>query len=136
MEHLKAIIILIVVSSFITGMHATSEPVMEERCYTSTNSRGEGFWLHINYDRAGNAKSIRYKDKTTSIPLSYYGRELVHLPEYGVRIYARTYFETYKGKVTGKLYLLEERLDTGIGVVFERVKDRQIFYFEDCEYGE
>ncbi len=103
-----------------------------ERCYSSTNSRGEAFLLHIAYGPEGSARSIRYRDKTTSIPLSYGGQELVSFPEFNVRINANTYLETYNGKTTGKLYLLERRLETGIGVVFQRSKDGQFFYFADC----
>ena len=110
----------------------TSYSLLYETCYTSENNRGEGFWLHINYDRNGKANRIRYKDNSTSIPLSKFGREKKYFSRYGSSSYVTTYFETYKGNVTGKLYVLDESKYDGIDVIFERMKDGQIFYFEEC----
>jgi len=123
----------IVFSLFAIAPDITALP-LDERCYTSTNARGEGFWLHINFGRNGRATSIRYKDKSKSIPLSYFGRESIYLSEYGQRYYVDTYVETYKNKVTGKLYILDEYLpNQSTNIVFERMKDGQIFYFEECD---
>jgi hypothetical protein len=110
----------------------TSYSLLYETCYTSENNRGEGFWLHINYDRYGKANRIRYKDYSTSIPLSKFGREKKYFSRYESSCYVTTYFETYKGNVTGKLYVLDESRYDGISVIFERMKDGHIFYFEEC----
>lgn len=127
------IFLSIVFSLFAIAPDITAIP-LGERCYTSSNARGEGFWLHINFGRNGRATSIRYKDKSQSIPLSYFGRESIYLSEYGQRYYVDTYVETYKNKVTGKLYILDEYLpNQSTNIVFERMKDGQIFYFEECD---
>jgi hypothetical protein len=110
----------------------TSPPTTEERCYTSTNSRGQQFRLHISLGGDGNPTSVRYRDKSTSIPLSYYGREMIHVPEFNTSTYAKTYTETHNGRTTGKVYFLERRLSNGVGVVFERTSDGQFFYYADC----
>jgi hypothetical protein len=110
----------------------TSSPASEERCYSSTNSRGQQFRLHISIGGDGNPTSVRYRDKSTSIPLSYHGREVIHVPEFNTSIYAKTYTETHNGRTTGKVYFLERRLSNGVGVVFERTSDGQFFYYADC----
>jgi hypothetical protein len=105
-----------------------------EICYTSTNNRGEGFWLHINYDKYGRANRIRYNDKKASIPLSFFGKERKYFSIFNSYIGVTTYYETYRGKVTGILYITDDVLDEGINVIFERVKDGQIFIFQECDY--
>lgn len=125
---------LCIVFSFLAVTPELTAHPLGERCFTSTNARGEGFWLHINFGRNGRATSIRYKDKSTSIPLSYYGRQSIYLSEYGQEFYADTYVETYKNKVTGKVYILDEYLpNQSSNIVFQRMKDGQIFYFEECD---
>jgi hypothetical protein len=122
-----------IVLSLILVTQNTSLSNTAERCYTSTNNRGEAFWLYINYDRYGKANRIRYNDKKSSIPLSYYGREKRYFSMNGSYQYVSTYYETYKGNVTGKLYILDEVNEDGVSIVFERMKDGQIFLFEECD---
>ncbi|MFZ9743089.1 MAG: hypothetical protein ACO3B0_05830 [Chitinophagaceae bacterium] len=103
-----------------------------EICFTSYNSRGKSFFLHILFDRNNNPRTIRYKGNATAITLSYYGRERIFLPDLRETRSATVYMETYRNEVTGKLYILDSPLYNGVYVAFVRMKDGRFFYFNEC----
>jgi hypothetical protein len=103
-----------------------------EICFSSNNSRGNSFFLHIDFDRSYTPKYIRYKGSKTAITLSYYGRQKIYLPDLGETRNATMYMENYKNSITGKLYILDTPLYNGIYIAFVRVKDGQFFYFNEC----
>lgn len=103
-----------------------------EICFTSYNSRGKSFFLHILFDRNNNPRTIRYKGNPVAITLAYYGRERIYLPDLRETRSATVYMETYRNSVTGKLYILDTPLYNGIYVAFVRRKDGQFFYFNEC----
>ena len=124
---MKHILILFLLTFTFVLKYEEAKAILAEKCYTS-----ESFWLYINYDKYGRANRIRYRNKTTSIPLSYFGKERKYFSIFNSYVSVSTYYEFYKGKVTGILYVTDEMLDEGINVIFERVKDGQIFIFEEC----
>lgn len=130
---MKHFLFLILLTFGFVLRYEEAKALFSETCYTSLNDRGEVFWLHINYDKYGRANRIRYNDKTTSIPLSYFGKERKYFSKFSSFLEVSTYYETYKGKVTGILYLTDDILDEGIHVLFERVKDKKLFIFEICD---
>lgn len=110
-----------------------AEPSLNrELCFTSHNSRGKVFFLHIHFDRNNTPRSIRYKGSPTAIVLSHYGRQQLYLPDIGETRNATMYLETYRNEVTGKLYILDTPLYNGIYVAFVRMKDNRFFYFKEC----
>jgi hypothetical protein len=131
MKHLMCFVLFITI--FLSSIELYSEPTRNgESCFSSYNSKGKYFYLHIYFDGRNVPKTIRYKQNSTAIPLSYYGREDKYISMIGEYRSARVFLEVYKNQVTGKLYILDRPLVDGLFILFERTKDNQLFNFYEC----
>jgi len=110
----------------------SNTPRYGEACFSSYNSKGKYFYLHIYFDGRNIPRTIRYKQNSTAIPLSFYGREDKYIPMIGEYRSARVFLEVYKNEITGRLYILDRPLVDGLFILFERTKDNQLFNFYEC----
>lgn len=131
MNHCMGIVIIMFI--FMNTIVMFSLPIRNsESCFSSYNSKGKYFYLHIYFDGRNIPRTIRYKQNSTAIPLSFYGREDKYIPMIGEYRSARVFLEVYKNDITGRLYILDRPLVDGLFILFERTKDNQLFNFYEC----
>ena len=131
MNHCMGIVIIMFM--FLNTIEMFSLPIRNgESCFSSYNSKGKYFYLHIYFDGRNIPRTIRYKQNSTAIPLSFYGREDKYIPMIGEYRSARVFLEVYKNNITGRLYILDRPLVDGLFILFERTKDNQLFNFYEC----